>query len=69
MKHIKLIIRDGIVENALAGTDCEPIEVEVIDVCKDYDDYEWLNDYADEVCADSRYKKIPYTVAHDSEEI
>lgn len=64
MKHIKLIIRDGIVEGALAEVGGEPVEVEVLDICEDYGDYEWLNAYAEELYADDRYENIPYTVSH-----
>lgn len=69
MKHIKLIIRDGIVEGALAEIGGEPVEVEILDLCKDYGDYEWLDSYADELYSDNRYENVPYTVAHDPEEI
>lgn len=69
MKHIKLIIRDGIVENALAEIGGEPVEVEVLDINRDYADMEWIAAYADELYADSHYQEVPYTVAHDPEEI
>ena len=67
MKHIKIIVRDGIVESALAEAGAEPVEVEILDICKDYGDYEWLDAYADELYADPRYGKIPYTVSHGPE--
>lgn len=67
MKHIKLIIRDGIVEGGLAEAGGEPVEVEVVDIDKDYEDADWLGSYADELYADSHYEKIPVYVAHNTE--
>lgn len=67
MKQIKIIIRDGIVEGALAEIGGEPVEVEILDICKDYGDYEWLDTYSVELYDDPRYKKIPFTVSHGSE--
>ena len=32
MKHIKIIVRDGIVEGALAEAETEPVEVEILDI-------------------------------------
>lgn len=67
MKQIKLIVRDGIVEGALAEAGAEPVEVEILDLCEDYGDYAWLDAYADKLYADPSYKEIPFTVSHGPE--
>lgn len=65
--RVKVIINDGIVTGVLADGDAE---VEVIDIDKDYEDYEAISKYEEEVRSDPSLKERDYTVAHfESEEV
>lgn len=64
---VKIIIRDGITEAVLADTK-EPMEVEVVDYCKDYEDAEQLESYMDELYADESLHQQDFTVARFDEE-
>ena len=44
--ELKIIMRDGIVDTVLCDDTRLPLDVEVVDVCKDFDDYEKLSQYA-----------------------
>lgn len=63
-EQIKIIIRDGIVESVLSDCVQIPAEVEVVDVNRDYADFEQLRAYADAIYADSAFKELPLTYAH-----
>ena len=65
--RIKVIIRDGIAEAVLMDTE-EPVEIEVVDYCKDYEDAEQLEAYMDELYADKSLHQRDFTVARFSEE-
>lgn len=60
---IKVVLDEGIVHDVLKDEN-EPVQVEVIDVNKDYEDYEELEDYKASIYADPSYKRCDYTVAH-----
>lgn len=62
---VKVIIRDGIVQDVLST---EPVEVEIVDTNKDYEDYDDLCDYEQELYADETLKSQDFTVAHFGEE-
>lgn len=60
--EIKIIINEGVVESVLKDQDI-PVRVEIIDINKDYEDYEELEDYRDTVYDDPTLMKCDYTVA------
>lgn len=62
--QVKVIIRDGIVTEVLADA---PVEVEVIDIDKDYEDYENLLTYESDLHEDTSLKSVDFTVAHFEE--
>ena len=61
---IKIIVRDGIVESVLSDCILMHTNVEVIDIEKDFQDYEELKDYAEEIYNNDEYKEIPVTYAN-----
>lgn len=61
--QIKVIIRDGIVEAALCDDTRLPINIEVVDVDKGYDDYKELLDYAESLYCNPKYAEISLTIA------
>lgn len=66
--NIKVIITDGIVEEVLTDKDL-PVQVEVIDVDDNYEDYDQLKAYREELYHDPSYHHCLYTVADFKEEI
>jgi len=62
---IKVIIRSGIVSAVLAD---EPVDIEIVDIDKDYKDYEALEQYEAELYKDKDLKEADFTVAHFGEE-
>ena len=62
---VKVIIRDGIVQDVLST---EPVEIEIVDINKDYEDYDRLCEYEYELYADETLKSQDFTVAHFGEE-
>ena len=62
--RVKVIINDGIVTGVLSDGD---VDVEIIDIDKDYGDYESIREYEDEVYSDRSLKETDYTVAHFDE--
>lgn len=65
MVKVKVIIQDGIVQDVLST---EPVEVEIVDINKDYEDYEALCDYEQELYTDPALKSQDFTVSHFGEE-
>lgn len=64
--NIKVIIYDGIVHEVLTT---EPAEVEIVNIDRDYEDYEALCSYEQELYQDPALKSRPFTVARfDGEE-
>lgn len=61
--QIKVVIRDGIAEAVLINQDI-PVEVEIIDIDKDYRDAEALDEYADSFYSNPEYKSYDYTTAN-----
>ena len=62
---VKVISRDGIVQDVLST---EPVEIEIVDINKDYEDYDRLCEYENELYADETLKSQDFTVAHFGEE-
>lgn len=63
-----VIIHDGIVSGARTDI-AEPLEVEVLDIDKDYEDYERLKEYEDQLYSDPALRSVdPTTVHFDIEE-
>lgn len=60
---IKVIIRDGIVESVLGTDAAKSLDVEIVDINKDYEDCEELKDYADELYADPKYREMEFKIA------
>ena len=57
---VKVIIEEGIVASVLADDD---VEVEIIDIDPDYEDYEALKKYKEEVSGDPTMREREFTVA------
>ena len=67
MANVKVIIKNGVVESVL--TDAENIDVEVVDIDDDYEDYDKLEEYKESLYKAPEYKQIDHTVARfDGEE-
>ena len=62
---VKIIIQEGIAQDVLST---EPVDIEVVDINKDYKDYEALRDYAEGLYTDPALKVQDFTVAHFGEE-
>ena len=54
---VVVIIRDGIVSGALTDSN-EQIDVEVLGIDRDYEDYDSLTEYEDELYKDSRFHPV-----------
>ena len=61
--NVKAIIRDGNVVDVLCDDTRFPIRFEVIEVSKEFEDYEALESYVSELIADRNYKSIIYQYA------
>lgn len=62
---VKVIIHDGVVMEVLADG---PVDVEIVDVDVDYEDYNELSDYEQELYKDKSLKPSDFTVAHFGED-
>ena len=58
---VKIIIEEGIAVGVLADGD---VEVEIIDIDPDYEDYEALQSYEKEIRSAPSLKEREFTVAH-----
>lgn len=63
--RIKVIIKDGIVVDVLADGQAD---IEIVDIDKDYGDYEKLCEYERELYEGSSLKSVNFTVARFEEE-
>lgn len=63
--RVKVIINDGIVTEVLADG---PVELEVVDIDSDYEDYDKLQEYEEELHKDESLKSVDFTVAHFEED-
>lgn len=63
MKHIKVIIQDGIVQDILANFDGD-YSFEVVDIDPDFEDCDSLTAYADSLYEDKNYHQMRFTHAH-----
>ena len=64
---IKVIIDNGITEAVLKNQQI-PVNVEIVDINDDYEDYEQLNAYRNQLYADNEYHISDHTTAHFTEE-
>lgn len=55
-----VIIHDGIVSGARTDI-AEPLEIEVLDIDKDYEDYERLKEYEDQLYTDPSLRSVDHT--------
>ena len=58
---VKVIIEEGIAVSVLSDGD---VEAEVVDIDPDYEDYEALRKYEEELRGDPAMKERAFTVAH-----
>lgn len=65
--EIKVIIRDGCLEDVRKNKDV-PVHVEVINIDPAYEDYDELNEYADDIYHDNAYMACDSSSAHFYEE-
>lgn len=63
--RVKVIIIDGITTEVLADG---PVDLEVVDIDKDYEDYDELLDYEATLHKDKTLKSVDFTVAHFGED-
>lgn len=63
--RVKVIIIDGIATEVLTDG---PVDLEVVNIDKDYEDYDELLDYEAALHKDETLKSIDFTVAHFGEE-
>ena len=65
---VKIIIEEGIATGVLADGD---VEIEIVDIDPDYEDYEALREYEKEIRGDPALKEREFAVAHfgDGEEM
>lgn len=63
--RVKVIINNGIATEVLADG---PVELEVVDIDDDYEDYDKLLEYKKELHKDESLKSVDFTVAHFEEE-
>lgn len=61
--NIKVIISGGIIQNVLKDQDVT-VHVEIIDIDKDYEDYEKLEEYCASVCSNPAFMDCSYAVAN-----
>lgn len=59
--RVKVIIHDSIVVDVLATAQ---IELEVVDIDRDYEDYDALLRYEEKIRQDPEFQRRDYTVAH-----
>ena len=64
MPNVKVIIEDGIASEVLADT---PIEAEIISIDKDYEDYDKLRAYEDQLYKDESLKSVKFSSANFEE--
>lgn len=65
---IKVIIHDGIVTNVLADESAKEVDVEIVDIDRDYEDYDELQEYEEELYGDKNLQEIGYSVANFGED-
>lgn len=65
---VKVMVEEGVVHQVLKNKDM-PVNVEVVDVDPEYEDYEKLRDYRDEIYADSSFKPCDYSVSNFKEDV
>lgn len=63
---VKIVITDGIASSVLAN---KKVDVEIISIDKDYEDYEALCQYEDSLRDDETLQKWDFTVAHFEEDV
>lgn len=63
-QKIRVIIRDGIVENVLSIGAAAAPDVEIVAINKNYEDCRELNEYADRLCADPKCKEVDFKLVH-----
>lgn len=65
---IKVIIYGGIVDSVLADEQAKEVDVEIVDLDKDYEDYDELEEYTQKLHNDESLQEIGYSVAHFGED-
>ena len=65
---IKVIIYNGIVDSVLADEQAKEVDVEIVDLDKDYEDYDELEEYTQKLHNDESLQEIGYSVARFGED-
>lgn len=65
---IKVIIYGGIVDSVLADEQAKEVDVEIVDLDKDYEDYDELEEYTQKLHNDESLQEIGYSVARFGED-
>lgn len=60
MTKVKVIIKDGIVTDVLADG---PVDVEVVEINPNYEDYDKLRAYDENLHKDKNLKEVPFMFA------
>lgn len=63
---IKVVIENGLVRGVVCDDIRLPIDVEIVEIREEYDDYEELKTYRDSLCHNG-YNDIDYTFAKFNE--
>lgn len=61
--QVKVVIHDGIVTSVLTSS---PVDIEILDIDKDYEDYDALVQYEEELWSNPLLQSQDFTVAHFS---
>lgn len=65
--EIKVIIYDGIIESVLTSS-VDPVNIEIVSIDEDYEDYDQLKDYRDKLYSNDAFKYCDYSVSHFDED-
>ena len=60
---IKVLVGGGLVQSVLVNGDSSLIDLEVVDVDSDYEDYEELTNYRDSLLDDPSYESLSFDAA------
>ena len=61
--RLKVIIHDGIPTDVLTDN-VEPLEVEILNIDRDYSDYDALEEYEEALLHDPNLRHVDFTTAH-----
>ena len=60
---IKVVIEDGIIDKVLSDGPYDAVEVEIVEIDRNYTDCVQLREYRNELCKNNAFKHANYTIA------